>query len=204
VDFYLLILGILAVWSLTNLLVAEDGPWDAVVRLRGRAGAGLWGRLLDCFHCLSWWIAAPLALILGTGWRQRLLLWPALSAGAILLERATSPERGTEHNVEGSGPPAKTSNTRREMMPCCGDKRRKLSGHKGGRGAAERASGGASYHVATDAFCFEYTGTAGIIVWGPITGRRYLFAGRATKVVVDGRDAPSLSSVPNLRRVEIG
>jgi hypothetical protein len=86
VDFYRLVLGVLVVWRVTHLLFAEDGPWDVVVRLRRPAGAGFWGKSLDCFFCLSLWIAAPLALLLGGGWTERLLLWPALSAGAILLE----------------------------------------------------------------------------------------------------------------------
>src|SRR5262245_45636133 len=84
---YWLILGVLAAWRITHLLQAEDGPWRAVAGLRRRAGAGFWGELLDCFYCLSLWVALPLALLLGTGWGERLLLWPALSAGAILLER---------------------------------------------------------------------------------------------------------------------
>ena len=90
--FYWLVLGILCTWRVTHLLQAEDGPWDLVVRLRRRAGNGFWGRLLDCFYCLSLWIAAPLAALIGANWAERLLLWPALSAGAILLERATSRE----------------------------------------------------------------------------------------------------------------
>ena len=98
--YYFLILGILTVWRLTHLLVAEDGPWDAVVRLRARAGAGFWGRLLDCFYCLSLWFAAPLSLLLGADWRERLLLWPALSAGAILLERTTAASGRAEHGPE--------------------------------------------------------------------------------------------------------
>ncbi|MDL2355988.1 MAG: hypothetical protein QFF03_12095 [Pseudomonadota bacterium] len=84
---YRLLLGVLAVWRITHLLQAEDGPWDLVVRLRARAGDGAAGRLMDCFYCLSLWIALPFALLLGAGWRDQLLLWPALSAGAILLER---------------------------------------------------------------------------------------------------------------------
>lgn len=87
-----LVLGVLVVWRVTHLLAAEDGPWDIVIRLRQRAGAGVWGRLLDCFYCLSLWIAAPLALLLGGGWAERLLLWPALSAGAILVQRVTMRE----------------------------------------------------------------------------------------------------------------
>lgn len=46
--FYWLLLGSLCVWRITHLLVAEDGPWGAVVRLRALAGSGFWGKLLDC------------------------------------------------------------------------------------------------------------------------------------------------------------
>ncbi|MGD9101159.1 MAG: hypothetical protein PVF45_11825 [Anaerolineae bacterium] len=91
--FYWLVLGILGVWRLTYLLYAEDGPWAMVIRMRRRAGTGFWGSLLGCFYCLSMWTAVPFALLLGEGWRERLLLWPALSAGAILLERATAREQ---------------------------------------------------------------------------------------------------------------
>ena len=88
-DFYRLTIGVLCVWRITHLLNAEDGPWDLLVRLRLLAGAGVFGSLLDCFFCLSLWIAVPFAHFLGKGWGERLLLWPALSAGAILLERIT-------------------------------------------------------------------------------------------------------------------
>ena len=90
-QFYWLIVGLLGVWRITHLLQAEDGPWDLVVRLRRLAGATFWGHLLDCFYCLSLWIALPFAFVLGADWRERALLWPALSAAAILLERATAP-----------------------------------------------------------------------------------------------------------------
>jgi hypothetical protein len=88
--FYLLTLGILAVWRITHLLNAEDGPWDLLVRFRRLAGEGVWGSLLDCFYCLSVWVAAPLAYGLGNDWKERFLLWPALSGGAILAERLTA------------------------------------------------------------------------------------------------------------------
>jgi hypothetical protein len=63
-----------------------------MAKLRQRAGDGFWASLLDCFYCLSLWMAAPLAYLLGETRKERLLLWPALSAGAILLERITSAE----------------------------------------------------------------------------------------------------------------
>jgi hypothetical protein len=83
---YWLTLGVLAVWRLTHLLSAEDGPWDVVFHLRRWAGESMWGRALDCFNCLSMWIALPFAVGVGETWKERLLLWPALSGGAVLLQ----------------------------------------------------------------------------------------------------------------------
>jgi hypothetical protein len=81
---------VLAVWRLTHLLWGEDGPWGIFVRIRRLAGTSLFGRLLDCFYCLSLWVAAPLAVVLADTWTERGLIWFSLSGGAILLERATS------------------------------------------------------------------------------------------------------------------
>ena len=88
--FRTLILGTLAVWRITHLLQAEDGPGDVFVKLRHAMGNGFWGNLFDCFYCLSVWIALPFAASLGTGIAEKSLLWPALSGAAILLERMTS------------------------------------------------------------------------------------------------------------------
>jgi hypothetical protein len=84
-----LAVGVLCVWRVTHLLAAEDGPWQSVARLRRRVGAGMLGELMDCFYCLSLWVAAPVAALLAEGWRTGVPLWLALSGGAILLERAT-------------------------------------------------------------------------------------------------------------------
>jgi hypothetical protein len=88
--YYELILGVLTTWRITHLLVAEDGPADVLVRMRRAIGDGFWGDLLDCFYCLSLWVALPFCIVLGGGLKERCLLWFALSAGAILLERITS------------------------------------------------------------------------------------------------------------------
>ncbi len=87
---YGLLIGVLAVWRLTHLINAEDGPWDILYALRKKIGSNFLGRLMDCFYCLSLWMAIPFAGVIGESWRERLILWPALSAGAILLERATT------------------------------------------------------------------------------------------------------------------
>jgi hypothetical protein len=90
VTFYWPLLGVLTVWRVTHLLIAENGPWDALLRLRRLAGHGFWGSLLGCFYCLSLWVAAPVAYVIGGGWKERVLLWLSLSAAAILLERITA------------------------------------------------------------------------------------------------------------------
>ena len=83
----LLVAAILATWRVTHLIAAEDGPWNVIARLRGLAGSGMLGRLMDCFYCLSLWVALPIALALGDDWITRGIAWLALSGGAILLER---------------------------------------------------------------------------------------------------------------------
>jgi hypothetical protein len=87
VSFTGLLVAVLAVWRVTHLLYGEDGPGDIFVRLRRAAGNGLLGRLLDCFYCLSLWIAAPLAWWMGNNWIERGLYWLAFSGGAIVVER---------------------------------------------------------------------------------------------------------------------
>ena len=84
---YRLVLGVLVTWRATHLLHAEDGPWRILVRLRGAlARSGMLRQLAECFYCLSLWVAAPFAYLLGETWTERLLLVPALSAAAIFLE----------------------------------------------------------------------------------------------------------------------
>lgn len=84
---YALIVAVLATWRVTHLLHAEDGPADLLVKLRRAAGTGFFGSLLDCFYCLSLWVSVPFALVTGSTWLERGMLWLALSGGACLLER---------------------------------------------------------------------------------------------------------------------
>ena len=81
------VLGAFATWRLAHLLAHEDGPWDTVLRLRVALGNGLWGRLLDCFHCVSLWVAAPVALAVARDPVEWLLAWLGVSGAACLLER---------------------------------------------------------------------------------------------------------------------
>jgi hypothetical protein len=90
-----LVVGVLAAWRITHLLALEDGPFDFVLRLRRALGERALG--------------PPAGLLVlpepvggsGRGCRYAgggsvsnagddLLLWPALSGGALLLQRATA------------------------------------------------------------------------------------------------------------------
>ena len=86
----LFILSILAVWRITHLLSKEDGPFDTIFLLRKKTGAGFFGNLLDCFYCLSIWIALPFGIWLGQTWIEKILMWLALSGAACLMEQATN------------------------------------------------------------------------------------------------------------------
>jgi hypothetical protein len=79
----------LAIWRITHLLSKEDGPFDLIFRLRQLAGEGVWGKLMDCFYCLSIWISLPFALWLGSSVSEKLLFWMACSGLACLLEKVT-------------------------------------------------------------------------------------------------------------------
>jgi len=90
VSFLGLTIGILGVWRVTHLLHAEEGPWQLSGRLRRLMDTTVAGQAMGCFHCLSLWVAAPFALFVADSWTDRALSWPALSAGAIVLDHAVS------------------------------------------------------------------------------------------------------------------
>src|SRR5438309_839329 len=82
--------GALGTWRLTHLLAEEDGPGDVILRLRVHAGESWVGELLDCFNCMSIWVAAPVASLVAPRARDLPLVWLGLSGAACLLEQATA------------------------------------------------------------------------------------------------------------------
>jgi hypothetical protein len=102
------VLAVLATWRVTHLLASEDGPADIVVRFRLLLGQSIVGKLIDCFNCLSLWIAALAALFVSRKPLEWLFCWLALSGCACLLERwgqepvliqPMQPAEGDNHNV---------------------------------------------------------------------------------------------------------
>ena len=76
-----------ATWRLTHLLALEDGPADVIVKLRVWAGSGPLGELMDCFDCLSIWVAAGFVPFAARRPGERAVSWLALSGVACALQR---------------------------------------------------------------------------------------------------------------------
>ena len=91
-----LILSVFAVWRITHLLSKEDGPFDIIFLIRKKAGNSFLGKLMDCFYCLSIWIALPFGIWLGQNWIEKILVWLALSGAACLFEQATTKNDNNE------------------------------------------------------------------------------------------------------------
>ena len=96
-------LGALVAWRVTHLLALEDGPADAVFHLRRLLGQSVLGGLMDCFNCLSLWIAAPVALFVTTNLALWAMSWLGVSGAACLLERlgAAAPAQQDGPTMEG-------------------------------------------------------------------------------------------------------
>jgi uncharacterized protein DUF1360 len=97
------VLAVLATWRVTHLLASEDGPAEVFVRLRRWLGARFLGKLMDCFACLSLWVAAPMAVFVSSAPLDLLLVWLALSGAACLLERLGQPPVVMQPLSDGSG-----------------------------------------------------------------------------------------------------
>jgi hypothetical protein len=100
-----IVLAVLATWRVTHLLANEDGPGGVIFRLRRRLGDGFIGGLMDCFNCMSIWVAAPLALFVSTNPLTWTVSWLALSGAACLLERlggASDDARPNLQTMEGN------------------------------------------------------------------------------------------------------
>lgn len=100
-------------------------------------------------------------------------------------------------------------------MGCCGSKRQQMvqkiygsqgySASAGLRASAHGAARGAEAPASPPHFAapagvpFIYDGVPELIVTGGATGRRYRFAARGARLVVDPLDAPTMRQTPKLR-----
>jgi hypothetical protein len=78
------------VWRLTHLFTAEDGPFDIIIRFRKLRGDSFWGKLMDCFYCLSVWMGLLCACVEADGAKEIVILTLYYSGASILIEKLTN------------------------------------------------------------------------------------------------------------------
>lgn len=81
---------VIVVWRLTHLISAEDGPFDLIIKLRRLAGNTFFGKLMDCFYCLSIWIGLGCAVLATTNFIEIVMLTFYYSGASLLLEKLTN------------------------------------------------------------------------------------------------------------------
>jgi hypothetical protein len=82
---------VIVVWRLTHLISAEDGPFDLIYKLRKLAGDSFFGKLMDCFYCLSIWIGLGCAFF--AAWNNPIevvILTLYYSGASLILEKLTN------------------------------------------------------------------------------------------------------------------
>ncbi len=84
------IIWVIVVWRLTHLISAEDGPFDIIIRFRKLLGNSFFGKLMDCFYCLSIWIGLLCACFATCNWKEIGILTLYYSGMAILIEKITN------------------------------------------------------------------------------------------------------------------
>lgn len=81
---------VIVVWRITHLITAEDGPFDLILRLRKLMGNSFFGKLMDCFYCLSIWIGFFVALYVSKSLEEILILTLYYSGASLILEKITN------------------------------------------------------------------------------------------------------------------
>lgn len=83
------VIASLAVWRITHLISKEDGPFNVIFKIRKQIGQGFLGHLLDCFYCLSIWIAIPFGIWVGENTIEKIICCIAVSGTACIIEKLT-------------------------------------------------------------------------------------------------------------------
>ncbi len=77
---------VLAVWRVSLLITADEGPFSVLETLRSKIdpNQATWlGRGVRCVGCVSFWVSLAAALLL----RASALEWLGMAGGALLVHR---------------------------------------------------------------------------------------------------------------------
>jgi hypothetical protein len=173
-------------------LAIEEGPANAIVRLRESLANTILASFINCFGCLSVWIAIPFAFFVSAVPVDWIVTWVALSGAAFLLERMARSRSSL------NGFPIQSQESRE--MGCCGQRRVFPGGPPAVQGSAAKpvpprpqfrvpAAVTGSAGVTAP---LRYAKPGGIAVRGPVTGKHYAFTVAAPVKQVDAKDLAGL------------
>ncbi|MBA3704352.1 MAG: DUF1360 domain-containing protein [Bacteroidetes bacterium] len=81
---------VVVVWRLTHLISSEDGPFDLIFKLRKAMGNSFFGKLMDCFYCLSIWVGLAASIFVSTDLKEIVILCIYYSGASIIVEKLTN------------------------------------------------------------------------------------------------------------------
>ena len=185
-----LVLAILAVWRITHLLAQEDGPGNLIFKLRKVLGTSFLGKLMDCFLCLSIWIAIPASFYVTRSRVDLILVWLAISGGASLLFKLQERTTLDDININISSN-RKNNESGCKHMGCCGDNRRNINVNvkiEKDNASDTQPKSNSQMHMIS----LEYLEKSILTIIGKGTGMRYIFTTSNNIQPVDYRDVDSL------------
>ena len=81
---------VIVTWRVTHLISNEDGPFEIIFKLRQIAGNSFFGKLMDCFYCLSIWIGFLLSIYISNQAIEIIFFTLYFSGTSIIIEKLTN------------------------------------------------------------------------------------------------------------------
>jgi hypothetical protein len=99
VQWFWLLISILAVWRLTTLVCYEEGPFHVMSKIRLLLYRIKLGSLVECFHCTAMWFALLTTLAIYKISIATLFLVFAIAGGASIIEKIIYHESNQEQET---------------------------------------------------------------------------------------------------------
>ena len=89
-NWFWLVIAILSVWRITSFICYEAGPFNMLTRFRKVMYKVHLGSVVECFHCMGFWVAVVAALFIFEPGIVSIFEILAISGGASIIERFIS------------------------------------------------------------------------------------------------------------------
>lgn len=197
-----LVIAMLAVWRITHLLAQEDGPGKLILKIRNLLGKSFLGSLLDCFLCLSMWIAIPFTLYITRNPVDMLVSWLAISGGASILFKFQNRDVNDNTNIYLQSSGTSSFETEGNSMSCCGNGRRSLVLNINANREKSNQFPVSNPSMLYGRVQLQYTDKSTLTLIGKGTGNRYIFSPTNNIQNVDQRDVDNFLGTGKFRKID--